>query len=131
MDSLRLFYTSLLRQNPKSELAIKWCILNGHTLYAKQVAHNPTFSHIYDCVSKWRKTKQKNKDLQEDYNMCLTIKKPKQKEKDKEKLKKKNDKNKKKQINTKKNVNFGKNKKGKQDTKEIENLHKKIGKLKL
>lgn len=33
-DPLRKFYTSLLKQNPHSEMAIKWCI--DHGLYPNQ-----------------------------------------------------------------------------------------------
>lgn len=28
-DSLRLFYTSLLYENPESQMALKWCIEHG------------------------------------------------------------------------------------------------------
>ncbi len=28
-DSLRIFYTSLLKQNPNSEMALKWCLERG------------------------------------------------------------------------------------------------------
>jgi hypothetical protein len=33
-DALRRFYTSLLKQNPKSEMATKWCVEHG--LYPQQ-----------------------------------------------------------------------------------------------
>jgi hypothetical protein len=43
-DPLRIFYTSLLRQKPHSELAIKWCIEHG--LFPDQP------DNICSCLSK-------------------------------------------------------------------------------
>ncbi len=47
-DSLRKFYTSLLTQNSKSEMAIKWC--TEHGLMPKQ-EENTTYS-IANSISK-------------------------------------------------------------------------------
>ncbi len=47
-DSLRKFYTSLLNQNSKSEMAIKWC--TEHGLMPKQ-EKNATYS-IVNSISK-------------------------------------------------------------------------------
>jgi len=114
-DSLAKFYTSLLRQNPKSEMAIRWCLKNGFVKHieafadsrVKKIAENTmphnkkknvkkeskekiNLSHVKKDKGKNGKTstKRDNKNKIKDMN---------KKDKEKEKEKKEKDKKKKKQ----------------------------------
>lgn len=57
-DSLVIYYTSMVRQKPKSQLAISWCIENGYEKHAEKYAHPKTYAAI---IQERKKKKEKKK----------------------------------------------------------------------
>lgn len=45
-ESLALFYRSLLQQNPKSRMAITWCLKNKMENHVKKYADTKTYSDV-------------------------------------------------------------------------------------
>lgn len=58
MDSSTLFYTSLIRQNPKSEMAMKWCMKNKMQKYAQKHGNKQLYKSVLKDLDKTKKTKK-------------------------------------------------------------------------
>lgn len=65
MDSSTLFYTSLIRQNPKSEMAMKWCMKNKMQKYAQKHGNKQLYKSVLKDLDKTKKTKKTKKTNQE------------------------------------------------------------------
>ena len=81
-DSLDKYYTSLVRQKPKSILAISWCIQNGYVKHAKKYGHPKVFNVIWQEM-KARKEKKEKKEKKE-----MQVKKENNEKREKEGIKK-------------------------------------------
>ena len=132
MDSLLSFYTSLLRQNPKSEMAIKWCLQNNQREYAENIADKKTFSTIVNKTKNKVKIGQKNiKDIQKNKNEISNKNVSKDSSKSTMNLKTIKNINKKRTHDKKPIKIADKKQNNEENTKNIDVLNKKIKKLSL
>lgn len=82
-ESLALFYSSLLKQNPKSQMAIKWCLKNKMEKHVQKYADKKTYNNIKKgmeiCKIKKKKTEKVKGLSQKMENLSLESKSKKKK----------------------------------------------------
>ena len=60
-DSLVKYYTSLMKQNPKSKLAATWCVKNGYQKHALKFGNNKLVKKIVEDVKDKTKLNKESK----------------------------------------------------------------------